>query len=148
MTGSPSGPDAFCAAISNKAFFISWGVGVVHISVFSSFEMLGLIKFSKSARKSTSSYVKTCLKFSKKNSLIYFFSIIHGPDCFLIALIEFLLLLIIVERWKNLEFLSPSLSQISLDFCFHTISSLSSHSWSLACRLASIMRLASVHSLC
>ena len=148
MTGSLSGLGAFYTAISKKAFFISWGVVVVHISVFSSLGMLGWIKFYKSAGKSTSSSVKTCLKFSKKNSLISFFSVIHKPDWFLTTSIEFLLLLIIIERWKNLEFLSPSLSQIFLDFCFHTISSLSSHSWSSACRLASIMRLAFVHSLC
>lgn len=44
------------------------------------------------------------------------------------ASILFLLLLIMVERWKNFVFLSPSFSQSSRDFCVHMISLLNYHS--------------------
>ena len=45
-------------------------------------------------------------------------SIIQTPFC-MRPLIEFLQALVLVEMWKYFVFLSPSLSQRSLDFCRH-----------------------------
>ena len=55
-------------------------------------------------------------------------SFIQEPSSSLISWIQFLLLLIKVERWKKQVFLSPSLIQIFLDFCFHFRSSFANHS--------------------
>lgn len=40
------------------------------------------------------------------------------PSSVFITYMTFCLLMIKVDKWNNLIFLSPSLSQISLDFCF------------------------------
>lgn len=53
----------------------------------------------------------------------------------------------IVEKWKNLVFLAPSLSHSSLDFCLHIISLLASHSDNSAIRTASILPLSSKYEL-
>ncbi len=55
--------------------------------------------------------------------------------------IELCLLHIMVERWKNLVFLSPSRNQISRDFCFQTVSFLVSHSSNSPCSFASFLAL-------
>ena len=68
-----------------------------------------------------------------------FFFMIQSPKSDLMASMEFFLRRMIVERWKNFVFLSPSVSQISRDFCFQIVSILASHSfrslWSFASSL-------------
>lgn len=74
-----------------------------------------------------SSSLNRFLKLSRKSCLISFKSVLHKPFSSFIALMLFLLLRMMVERWKNLEFLSPSLSQSSLDFWRQRASLLINH---------------------
>ena len=115
----------------NKVDLISSGDWVVRRLTFSSSVMEGRIKCSRWVGKWTSSSLNCCLKFLRKSYLMSLDLEIHEPSSVLIASILFLLLRMMVERWKNLEFLSPSFSQISLDFCRHKVSLRNSHFASL-----------------
>lgn len=82
----------------------------------------GEIKLPKLSGKETSSLVKSSLKLLRNNFLSSLVSKIHSPSMFLMALMLFLLLCTMVDRWKNLEFLPPYNSHNSRDFFFHNIS--------------------------
>ena len=114
--------------------------------MFSSSVMHGVIRLSKFSGKTTSSSLNKVLNFPTKCFWISLLSVIHSPKSFFIESIEFLLLLMMVEKWKNFEFLSPSLSQTSLDFSFQSISFLRSHSFSSAWRWASFLQFSFVQS--
>lgn len=126
--GKPAGPGAFKSCMWNKVDLISSGDGVVRRLAFSSSVTQGRVKCSRWVGKWTSSSLNRCLKFSRKNCLMSLDSELHEPSSVLITLILFLLLQMMVERWKDFEFLSPSFSQISLDFCRHKVSLRNSHS--------------------
>lgn len=80
------------------------------------------------------------------HKITYSKSWIHSWLAILIALIWFLLLLITIDRWKNLVFRSPSCTQICLDFCFHNISFLASCSSSSLCHSKSLFMLSAMGS--
>lgn len=136
-TGKPLGPGAFRLGMWNKVALISSGVGMLHSAKLSSSEMTGGIRSSKWSGKLTFSAVKCCLKLSRKCCLISPVSVIQTPSSDLIASILFCRRLMMVDRWKNLVFLSLSLSHSSLDFSRHKTSLFKSHSLSSAWRAAS-----------
>ena len=103
------------------------------------------IKSSKYVGKLTSSSLNNSEKFSRKlMNLNFLLFVVQSlvSDC--IASIEFLFLRIMVDKWKTLEFLSPSLNHTSLDFCLQNISCLKSHSFSSDCKHASNLQFSSV----
>ena len=85
-------------------------------------------------------------KFALKYSWMASLPEIQEPSSCLISEMKFLLFLTKVVRWKNLEFLSPSLSQISLDFWGHLRLSLANQSSNSRLRAASNSRFSLVGS--
>ena len=120
----------------NSVNLISSGVEVQHRSEFSSSVIHGLIRLSRWSGKETSSSLYNSLKCCKNFSGILLDPVTQFPFSPLTASIWLCLLQIMVERWKNFEFLSP-FSLNSLDFCRHKISLLRSHSDSSDCKVAS-----------
>ena len=125
-------------------FLISYDVGILHKSEFSVVEIAGVINCSRSLGNCTSSSVNKCSNFSTTCSLISFLFISQSPSSFFMASVEFLLRRMTVDRWKNLEFLSPSLSHNSLDFCLQWASFLHIHSFNSPCSIASDLAFCSV----
>lgn len=103
-------------------------VGVQHRLEFSSFVIHGLIRLSRWSGKETSSFLYNSLKCCKNLLRILLDLVTQFPFSLLTTSIWLCLLWIMVERWKNFEFLSPSFNLNSLDFCRHKISLLRSHS--------------------
>ena len=99
---------------------------------FSSSVIHGKIRCLRCSGKWISSYLKMFMKLFRNNVLIWFGSLIQVPFSILMASTLLLLLRIIVDKWKNLEFLSPILSHNSLDFCRQITSLRRSHSESSA----------------
>lgn len=128
MIGKPLGSGPLRSCIWKRVDLISSREGMDRSSSFSSSIMQGKTKWSRWIRKWMSFSLKRFLKFSRKSCLISFEFVIHVPFLGLIASMLFLLLRIMVERWKNLEFLSPSLSHSSLDFWRQRASLLINHS--------------------
>lgn len=128
MTENPSGPGALRSCIQNSVALISSGDGMRLSSEFSASVMQGRTKCSRWVGKLVASWLNRLLKFSKNSFLISLESVIQDPSSSQMASVLFLFLLIMVDRWKNLVFLSPSLSQSSLDFWRHRVSLLRCHS--------------------
>lgn len=125
----------------NRVDFISSGVGILESSVLSSLVMHGRTRCSRWGGKLSSPWLNKFLYLSKKRLLIELVFMSHVPLSSWIASMLFCLRLIIVDRWKNLVFLSLSLSHNSLDFWCHKDLLLRSHSdnsdWS-ACSLGPV----------
>ena len=132
MTGYPSGLRALRPCMLNNVAFISLGVGILLSSEFSSSVIHKRTRCFRWGGKLTSSCLKRFLKLFKNRLLMDSVFVIQAHCLSLIASILFLLRLMIVERWKNLVFLSLSFSQTSLDFWRHKVSILSNHSNNLA----------------
>ena len=79
-------------------------------------------------------------KFSKKYLWISSRSLIHDPSSNFISEMQFLCLLMMVERWKNLELRPPSLTHSFLEICCNHRSSLASQSSSSRFREALVFK--------
>ena len=105
---------------------------------FSSSMMQLVRRLSRCSGKFTYSSANKLLKEEKNRCLIWFELVTHLPSSILVASISFCLLLMMVERWKKIVFLSPSFSHSSRDFYFQRFSLLKRHfdsliwsSWSI-----------------
>ena len=118
---------------------ISWGDGTRESSPFSSLVIHGLNNSSSLADiqgRGAILLTKLLCKYFSISSL----DCSQSPLLSWISATKLRLLQITIERWKNFEFRSPSLSHKCLDFCLHFTSSHSSHSLSSKLRVASSSR--------
>lgn len=120
----PSGSGALMGCIVLTTDQISLAVGIASNCEFSSLETLQLIKSASRSHLQNSFALKSFLNSFVNEDPISSLVIFHTPSSSFTVGIKFLLRFATVDAWKNLEFLSPSLSHISWHFCLHNNSNL------------------------
>lgn len=117
--GKPSGPGALSFPSWNATFLTSSKyIDLKRFLFYSSMTRLGISSNNSSLALSPilESLFGRCKKYITTSILTLLCIMMRVPSFLFISMILFWLLLTFVELWKNLTFLSPSFSYVSLDF--------------------------------